>query len=45
MNAAGKHVAAVQLLDGLPAAGVTAVSHPALAKQLLAAAEADGDAY
>jgi hypothetical protein len=43
--AAGKHVAAVQLLDGLPAAGITAVSHPALARQLLAAAEKDDEAW
>jgi hypothetical protein len=34
-NAAGKYTAAVQLLDGLVVAGVTAVSHPVLAQQLL----------
>ena len=38
-NAAGKHTVAVQLLDGLVAAGVTAVSHPMLAQQLLNATE------
>lgn len=45
LNAAGKHVAAVQLLDGLPAAAVTAVSHQALARQMLAAAEGDEEAW
>jgi hypothetical protein len=43
-NAAGRHTAAVQLLDGLVAAGVTAVSHPMLAQQLLNAAEKSSEA-
>jgi len=44
LNAAGRHVVAVQLLDALTAAGATDVSHPGLAQQLLAAAEADDKA-
>jgi hypothetical protein len=43
-NAAGKHTAAVQLLDGLVAAGVTVVLHPMLAQQLLDAAEKSSEA-
>ena len=43
-NAAGKHTAVVQLLDGLVAAGVTAVSHPMLAQQLLDATENSSEA-
>ena len=43
-NAAGKHTAAVQLLDGLVAAGGTAVSHPGLAQQLLDATEKSSEA-
>jgi hypothetical protein len=38
LNVAGRHVAAVQLLDGLIAAGIPAVSHPQLAQQLVDAA-------
>ena len=45
LNAAGQHVAAVQLLDDLVAAGLVSVSHPPLAQQLVAAAEADDAAY
>jgi len=45
LNAAGRHVAAVQLLDGLAAGGCKAVSHPRLAQQLVAAAEADDNAW
>jgi hypothetical protein len=44
LNAAGKHVAAVQLLDGLVAAGVTAVSHAGLAQQLVDAADNSSEA-
>jgi hypothetical protein len=44
LNAAGRHVAAVQLLDGLIAVGVTAVSHPQLAQQLVDAAEKSSEA-
>lgn len=44
-NAAGKHVPAVQLLDGLLAAGGTAVALPGLAAQLDAAANADDTAF
>lgn len=45
LNAAGRHVAAVQLLDGLAAEDCKAVSHPRLAQQLVAAAEADYKAW
>jgi hypothetical protein len=44
LNAAGQHVAAVQLLDGLVAAGVTAVSHASLAQQLVDAADTSSEA-
>jgi hypothetical protein len=44
LMAAGRHTAAVQLLDGLVAAGVTAVSHPELAQQLVEAADQSTDA-
>lgn len=42
--AAGRHTAAVQLLDGLVAAGVTAVCHPGLTQQLMEAADKSIDA-
>jgi hypothetical protein len=44
LNAAGRHVAALQLLDGLVAAGVTAVSYPQLAQQLVDAADKSSEA-
>lgn len=44
LNAAGQHVAAVQLLDGLVAAGVPAVSHAGLAQQLVDAADNSSEA-
>lgn len=42
--AAGRHTAAVQLLDGLVAAGVTAVCHAGLAQPLMEAADKSPDA-
>jgi hypothetical protein len=44
LNAAGQHVAAVQLLDGLVAAGVSAVTHAGLAQQLVDAADNSSEA-
>jgi hypothetical protein len=44
LNAAGQHVAAVQLLDGLVASGVTAVTHAGLAQQLMDAADNTSEA-
>lgn len=43
-NAAGQHVTAVQLLDGLVAADVRAVTYPGLAKQLLEAVDGSSEA-
>jgi hypothetical protein len=44
LNAAGKHVAAVKLLDGLAAAGVMVVAHSQLAQQLVDAADRSSEA-
>jgi hypothetical protein len=44
LNSAGKHVAAVKLLDQVAAAGVAAVSHPQLAQQLMDAADKSSEA-
>lgn len=44
LNAAGRHTAAVQLLDGLVAAQVTVVSHPGLAGQLVEAVNNSAEA-